>query len=738
MRGVNREPREKEVRERLFRVLSEFPVLYSAKHGIGTKLLNPFQSLEKAVKAHVNPLILQVNDLLQEIREGLPYLEALSRVVLFALRHPRRDVVLQAVEKLAAIEGERPYFLWGLAWLLKERDLEARSRVLREAHRKLHMWNGYYTRRFGTPGEVDLIPWRVQFAKESEPPVEGSYRYPTRAQLEVFRNALHCLAQLLRERCGQGVTQWPLRNRILKEMEEVARLLFGYGYTVEEICGRLKERDSFLPDFLNGILLGELETSASKKMELEDVSRHITSITLMDFSSVVPFRSFYCRPSQLREAMKLAKEAEKRLGVKLYRRVLELYERYRSSNLNLLAYYLEYRFQRAHGDYIPPKGPEHLGVKMTEKFVLKYFDQESAQEKAVEEVRRSYGSKSSEELEELLKLLISALSKPDMVRGKKVDILGHIQSGAMGRVLLGIYKGNIVALKEAMVPPGSRMPLSEKVRQLEYEARIHSHVQEEGKEHENIVECYGIVEEEGKKFLAIGYHPAETLGALTKRVRQLRDEQKLGDRDGILSLGDLRTIGVQLLRALLHLRERRVIHRDLKPANVLYLVDESGRVSLIKLIDFGVALGLSEGMPRDLFARQVVGTMAYMAPEASIGKNSYASDLYSVGVILYQLMSGRLPLELERPRSKEDLRRQLRRVATEKRPELAKMTPQLATYSPLIPIAELIDSMIRLDPTERPPVDVALREWEEMWGMVPEELAHLTMKEILSPTIQKR
>lgn len=130
--------------------------------------------------------------------------------------------------------------------------------------------------------------------------------------------------------------------------------------------------------------------------------------------------------------------------------------------------------------------------------------------------------------------------------------------------------------------------------------------------------------------------------------------------------------------------------------------------------------------------------MAYMAPEASIGKNSYASDLYSVGVILYQLMSGRLPLELERPRSKEDLRRQLRRVATEKRPELAKMIPQLARYSPLIPIAELIDSMIRLDPTERPPVDVALREWEEMWGMVPEELAHLTMKEILSPTIQKR
>lgn len=729
---VNADSREKEVRERLFRVLLEFPVLYSAKQGIGTRVLNPFRSLEKAVKAHVNPLILQINDLLDQIKEGLPYLEALSRVVLFALRHPRRDLMFQAVERLKEIEGERPYFLWGLGWLLREEELESRATTLREAHKKLHIWNGYYREKFGSTSEADLIPWRIHFIKDTDPPLEGSYRCPTRMQLDIFRNAFHCLVQLLRERCGHGLKGWSLRKRIIEEMEEVARLLFPYGYTVEEICGRLKERDTFIPDFLNGILLLELEKSVSKGLDIEGISRHIVSLTLMDFSSVVPFRSFYCKPSRLGEAMKLAKEAEKRLGVKLYRRILELYKRYRDLGLNFLAYYLEYRFQKAHGDYIPPKGSEQLGVEMTQRFVLRYFDKEVAEKRAVEEVRRSYGSKSSEELEELLKLLISVLSKPEMVRGKKVDILGHIQSGAMGRVLLGIYKGKIVALKEAVVSPGSKMPLSEKVRQLQYEARIHSHVQQEGKEHENIVECYGIVEEEGRKFLAIGYHPCETLGALTRRVRQLRQGEKSGKIDGILCLQELRTIGVQLLRALLHLREKKVIHRDLKPANVLYLVDESGRVSLIKLIDFGVALGLAQDMPEDMFARQVVGTMAYMAPEASIGKSSYASDLYSVGVILYQLLSGRLPLEFEPPRCKEDLRRELRRVAKERRPELLKITPQLVKYRALGSIAELIDSMIKLDPTDRPPVDVALVEWEERWNQVPQDLASLSLKDIFS------
>lgn len=95
---------------------------------------------------------------------------------------------------------------------------------------------------------------------------------------------------------------------------------------------------------------------------------------------------------------------------------------------------------------------------------------------------------------------------------------------------------------------------------------------------------------------------------------------------------------VQMLQALNYLHRRGIIHRDLKPENVLVV---NGKV---KLLDFGLAVPLNAEDDLDDKDKQVVGTLAYMAPEVLQGqKASHFSDLYGVGVIAYELLAGKYP-----------------------------------------------------------------------------------------------
>jgi hypothetical protein len=714
-------PRDQEIRQRLFDVLTEFPVLYQARQGVGSKIVNPFASLERVVRAHVNPLILFINDVIQEVQKGLSYLEALDRVTMFALRHKYRDRIVDAIRQLARIEGERPYFLWGLAALMEGPDMSARARRLQQWHRRLHLMNRQFCQQYGAEGNVDLVPWRVTFRAQTDGITDGTYEFPTRVQLDTFRRALWAMDRLIRE---QRLDRWLHRGtarRIREDMVELARLLFDYGYSVEEICGRIREDESALAPMLNDLLLGDLESSVADRMDAAAVSRHVVALTLLDFRAMIPFRTLYCRPSQTEEALAAARQIEHQLQVKVspFRRVVQLHRRYRDVHPALLAHYLEFQFSRSHGDYLPVRDAGSFGVDLTRQFVLRYFDKGEIQQKATEEARRLYSSKASQEMLEVLNLLISALSHPEQIRGKKVHILGHIQSGAMGKVLIGVYQANIVALKEPTASRDSRMPLSEQARHLEYEARLHGHVQSGRVQHENIVECFGILEEDDHRFLALGYHPAETLGALLLKSR-LHAGGVSEEGRAPMELGDLKTVSIQMLRALIHLKERRVIHRDLKPGNVLYLVDGEQRVSLIKLIDFGVALGIAEGHPQDLFRNQVVGTMAYMAPELVFRECSYATDLYSVGVMLYQLMSGRLPVAFGKVRTKDELKVQLRRVVQERRTPLLEANPSLASEPALRGLAQHVDQMIIRDPTRRPPLEGFYEAWLELWRPLDE------------------
>ncbi len=117
-----------------------------------------------------------------------------------------------------------------------------------------------------------------------------------------------------------------------------------------------------------------------------------------------------------------------------------------------------------------------------------------------------------------------------------------------------------------------------------------------------------------------------------------------------------------------HAHEKGILHRDLKPSNVL--VAEVDGQPVAKVIDFGIARGFDEPLladtPQLTMENQLIGSPAYMSPEAAFGKRDVdtRSDVYSLGLLLYELLVGTLPLDIE----KETLTTLLRRMASEVRP----------------------------------------------------------------------
>ena len=123
---------------------------------------------------------------------------------------------------------------------------------------------------------------------------------------------------------------------------------------------------------------------------------------------------------------------------------------------------------------------------------------------------------------------------------------------------------------------------------------------------------------------------------------------------------------IQLCEAVHHAHQKGLIHRDLKPSNLL--IDSEGRV---KVLDFGIARFVSEGRDRSLMTRtgQLLGTLCYMSPEQADGHVDdidVRADVYAIGVIGYELLCGRLPIDVR----DEPLTTALKRVVDEAPPAL--------------------------------------------------------------------
>ena len=109
---------------------------------------------------------------------------------------------------------------------------------------------------------------------------------------------------------------------------------------------------------------------------------------------------------------------------------------------------------------------------------------------------------------------------------------------------------------------------------------------------------------------------------------------------GVLSVRSSTTIATHVLAALGAAHDRGIVHRDVKPSNIL--LGSDGRA---RLADFGIAKSLADAGADLTATGQVIGTASYLAPEVAIGEPSVpASDLYSVGVVLFEMLTGDVPL----------------------------------------------------------------------------------------------
>ncbi|MCB9619455.1 MAG: protein kinase [Sandaracinus sp.] len=212
------------------------------------------------------------------------------------------------------------------------------------------------------------------------------------------------------------------------------------------------------------------------------------------------------------------------------------------------------------------------------------------------------------------------------VLGGKYRIERKLGEGGMGAVYAAVQEplGRKVALKVLLPVLARDVTL---VGRFQREAELAASLG-----HPNIVQVTDFGVDDGSAFLVMDLLEGESLGGVLERERVLAPER-------------VRFIATQVLSALGAAHARGVVHRDLKPDNV-YLTSVSGVSDLVKLLDFGIArLTEGSGDQKMTATGQVLGTPAYMSPEQARGKPVDArSDLYALGVLMYEALSGRMPV----------------------------------------------------------------------------------------------
>lgn len=207
--------------------------------------------------------------------------------------------------------------------------------------------------------------------------------------------------------------------------------------------------------------------------------------------------------------------------------------------------------------------------------------------------------------------------------GKKIqnyEIKSHLGEGGMGTV----YRAGDRVLDREVALKMLHTPLLQQplfLERFKKEARVLAQLL-----HPNIAVIYNMIEQDNNHFMVMEYVEGKNLDALLCQY-------------GMLSYKIVVPVFIQALEGLHHAHKKGIYHRDIKPSNLILTSDGT-----VKLMDFGIAMVAGE--QRLTQVNRVVGTVEYIAPELIQGKEpSIATDLYAIGVTMYELLTGKLPFE---------------------------------------------------------------------------------------------
>ena len=213
-----------------------------------------------------------------------------------------------------------------------------------------------------------------------------------------------------------------------------------------------------------------------------------------------------------------------------------------------------------------------------------------------------------------------------IIKGQKIndryEIIRMIGEGGMANVYLA--QDTILNRKVAVKILRGDLAGDEKfVRRFQREAISASSLT-----HPNIVEMYDVGEDDGKYFIVMEYVDGKTLKSLIKKR-------------GALTLPEIIDIMLQLTSGLACAHDSYIIHRDIKPQNIMILDDGT-----VKITDFGIAMALNSNELTQ--TNSVMGSVHYLPPEQANGSGStIKSDIYSLGILMYELLTGKLPFKGE-------------------------------------------------------------------------------------------
>ncbi len=159
-----------------------------------------------------------------------------------------------------------------------------------------------------------------------------------------------------------------------------------------------------------------------------------------------------------------------------------------------------------------------------------------------------------------------------------------------------------------------------------------------------VVETYGIQQERDRWIIEQEDFGGESIS----RIIEMKAESKREGAGPALPITQSLHIGIEVARALAGLQQRQIIHRDLNLQNIVY----NPRTNEVKLIDLGLSRAYTDVQPQTRTVQLIEGTLPYMAPEQSGRMNrsiDYRCDFYSLGVTLYELLTGRLPFRSNDP-----------------------------------------------------------------------------------------